>query len=498
MKPWGIVLLALLAWSPEADRALRLYREQPEQGLRAVQTAAFLLRRNQGPDSALALLDSAYALRPDARITRWALDLAFQGQDTQRLRRYLFRYPHEATQEAALSWVYLRLRNSRWRFLTAEWLDSVRTLLGHDPFGRQHYMEALQRRDFQEALRWLFVVAQQSHDLRWPLRELRRLAPFVDLEDARRILQALGNPREGQALLSRLYLLKGHREEAYRLARQARDPRVLLLLAREALAEAEVGEALRLLEAIPEKQRSPEAWLLLARTYRELGEPEQALQAYRRALPRGRREFLAYLLQTGRARQVPALADSGTLDLAAWAYVLLGDTARAESLTRQIPGARGEALRIRLSLLQGRVARADTLIRRYALHYPEDPWTAEALTLLDLLQTDPRLLPEIQRYLASGFPRSDTVPDTLSPNPAARFLRALAAENQGHLDQALGLYRELAEADTSAWAALALYRAGRLYLEAIGDTLQARTLWITLLQRFPKSPYAALARSALP
>ncbi len=498
MKPALWLVFWLLALSPEAERALQRYLQNPETGIRAVQSAAFLLKRSQGPDSALALLDSAYARRPDPRLTRWALDLAFQSQDTQRLRRYLFRYPHEVPRPDLLSWVYLRLRTSPWRFLASEWLDTVQAVVGYDPFGRQHYMEALQRRDFQEALQWLLVTARQSRNLRWALREIRRLAPFVSLEDARKTVKALGNPPQGLALLSRLALVKGYRQEAYRLALQARDPQTLLLLAREALAEAEVGEALRLLEALPEEQRTPEAWLLLARTYRQLGELERAREAYLRALPEGRREFLEFLLHSGHAREVPRLADRTTQDLAAWAWVLLGDTTRAESLARQIPGARGEALQIQLAVLRGNLARADTLIRRFALHYPDDPWTAEALTLLDLLQTDPHLLPALQRYLASRFPAGAGTPDTLTRNPAARFLAALAAERQGRLDRALGLYQEIAASDTSAWAALALYRAGRLFLQSLGDTLKARDLWVQLIQRYPQSPYAAMARSALP
>ncbi len=494
-----LLLWALLLLTPEARRALELYRTNPQQGLRSIQTMASLLRRRQGPEAALALLDSAYALRPDARITRWALDLCLQGTDTLRLRRYLFRLPHETAQPSVLTGVYVRLKTSPWRFLLPEWVDTVRHVLGADPFGRQHYFEALQRRDFPEALRWLFEVARQTGDLRWPLRELARLAPFVDLEDARAVLRSLGDFEAGHVLLSRLYLLKGRREDAYREALKARDPQTLALLAREALAEADVADALQLLQAIPEDRRGPEAWLLLAQVHRQLGDSRAALEAYRRALPRGRREFLEYLLQLGQTREVPRYADSTTLDLVAWAKVLEGDTARAESLAARISGPEGERLRILLALLKGRRARADTLIRRFVLHHPADPWAAEALTLLDLLQTAPELLPEIQRYLtarAPGVPQGSG--PSSHPSPAALFLRARTAEEQGHLDVALGLYRELAEQDTTSWAALALYRAARIHQDALQDTATARTLWQQLIQRFPQSPYAALARGALP
>lgn len=495
-----LLLLVALNWSPEAQRALDQYRTSPETGLRALQAAAFLVHRTEGLEAALALLDSAYALRPDARLTRWALDLTFQSRDTQRLRRYLFRYPHEVTRPQTLTWVYLRLKTSPWRFLWAEWQDSVRRVLGYDPFGRQHYMEALQRRDYPEALYWLFQVAQRTQDLRWPLRELRRLAPFISLEDAQRVRKTLGEFPGSGVLLSRLYLLKGHREEAYREALRARDPETLKLLAREALAESDVADALRLLQALPKEHRDAEAWLLLARGYRQIGDTTAALEAYRHALPQGRREFLSFLLRLGRPQAVLEFADSTTLDLAAWAHVLQGDTAQAESLARHLTGPTGERLQIQLALLTGDLARADTLIRRFVLHYPQDPWAAEALTLLDLLHADPRLLPEVQRYLwaSTTAPEGSTLADTVPSSPAARYLRARTAEAAGQWDIALGLYQELAETDSLPWAALALYRAGHLYRDALHDTLTARTLWQQLVQRFPQSPYAALARSALP
>ena len=108
--------------------------------------------------------------------------------------------------------------------------------------------------------------------------------------------------------------------------------------------------------------------------------------------------------------------------------------------------------------------------------------------------------PEAPSTASAAAPASATVPSihtaapsapTPSPSARDRYDNAAALEAT-HPDEALAIYRDLAQGD-GAWAMNALYAEGRFELER-GNKSNARSLFAEYLRRFPTGPNASDAR----
>lgn len=501
-----LILVQLLSANSQVENLLNDFYKNPAKNRVALQKALLILERTKNYDELFKTIDSALVFLPmDFNLLQRGFRNALTVNDTLRVLKYTKNMVISGRYPQRISGVYTELFYRGYRTIADTVIELAIKKWGVKPFLRQLYLTAVNKREFDRAVKYLLMDLKVNRRVAYVLSELERLRNFVSDDVIKKAIREVGEFPELHIVLAKLYFNEGNTKRAVSEALASKDDKLMLSLAERLIQESQFNHAIALLDNVKNK----DLWryhLLRARIYRAIGDDNIAVKEYKFAGDSAKGEFFSYLISLKKYEMVLNEATPEFKTFRISALLGLGKIDEARKELQDADDNVSLMTRAKLELASGNIGKADTLFQDFVLLYPADTMTYTALFNLEMIRTygHSEAFKFYQNLILSSLTgTTDNLIDSLEGfKPEDNklmsfklFILGNLKELESRLDQAIGYYSELISRDSTFLAAYALYKKAKIQMEALADTTSAMDTLKELILRFPNSPYADIART---
>jgi len=439
--------------------------------------------------------------------------------DTTSALRMVEEFVEEKSDPEAYRKAALFLRSSGLKDKAYALLEKGRKRLGRDYlFAREFYIYALEKRDYESALREAMNRLLEGEDPGRVKREVLMVSRYLGKDRAidlvRKWMKKHRKFSRAHAVLAELYLSVGRIAEAAREFELAGEGRANISLAREALQMGEPSVAMSILRGFEEKERDARWEFLMGRCFAELGEYEKAVEHLEKAEEagvRGARELIMdiYLGRLNRPDLVlKATSSEGFDPVRIKALIRMGKAEKAlEECSKCDTTQDGLYYCGLASLINGDFARADSFFNALLSRYIAGERVDDVFYFKEILMSgaegEARKYFEALGYLLSGdVERAAGIARENygmggSLKPYFGYLWGNVLEKEGKWGEAFSLYREIYSKFPGYIAGECALRAYDIASKRLNDPALAKEVLREFILKYPDSSFSEYFRTLL-
>ena len=398
-------------------------------------------------------------------------------------------------------------------------LERGRKKLGMDYlFAREFYIRALEKRDYEVAIREAMNRLIEGEDPGRVKREVLMVSRYLGKEKAielvRKWMKRHRKITRAHLVLAELYLSAGKIEKAAREFELAGEVHANIALAREALQMGEPSVALSILQGFDEKERDAMWEFLMGRCLSELGEYEKAVEHLRKAEEggvKGARDLImdVYLERLNRPDLVLKATSSRGFDpVRIKALIKMGKSEEALKECSECDTTQEGLYYCGLaSLIRGDFTLADSFFNMLLRRYIAGERVNDVFYFKEILMSgsegEARKYFEALGYLLSGDAEKaariarDRYGSSGALKPYFGYLWGKVMEKEGKWGDAFSLYREIYRKSPGYIAGECALRAYDIASERLNDPALAKEVLREFILKYPDSSFSEYFRTLL-